>query len=62
MHKTKDGIHYSIEVCNKGATLLLFDRDDGEATRIDEFKSVREVLEYVDDLDSWVKWRNRSNN
>ena len=59
MHKTPEGTEYSIEVCSKGATLILFDNGN-EPTYVEGFKSIHEVLEYVNDLKSWENWSRRA--
>ena len=61
MHKTAEGILYSIEVNDQcGAVLVLYDAE-GNETRLEDFTSIREILEYVNDLDSWVKEKRNGN-
>ena len=55
MHKTAEGILYSIEVNDQcGAVLILYDAA-GNETRLEDFTSIRSILNYVNDLDSWER-------
>ena len=61
MHTTPEGINYTIEVCDNGAVLVLYDHNGIETARLDGFTSVREMLTHVNDLDSWIKEKRNGN-
>ena len=55
MHISPCGIHYTIEVDDNSAVLVLFDHLGVEVERLDGFKSIRAMLNYVNDLANWEK-------
>ena len=58
MLTTSTGIRYSIALCDKCMTLLIFDEDNA-VTEVTGFTSVREILEYVDDEDRFNMYKNQ---